>query len=195
MIPMRLAGIVKKYDQHGGNFVDSQYLANAFDNTGKPYQFKTMMKLFSAKQRFFASMNKVISAQLGSQTSGKLEIDTEIYRWDLMNAQEKYARVIENIESSNTAAGINYTTFRIKLDVPYYREPDVLMGEDNEYALEIVGEGQPDGAGTIYTVRLQGDNATQFFPQYLMESGRQFAKVWTSVQSEYNTVYGTQQYS
>lgn len=193
MAPLKLAGI-KHYPDHGGNFVDSTYLGHAFDNVGKPYQFQTMIKLFSAKNRFFSSMQKLVMQQTG-RSNPKLEIDSEIYRWKLANAQEKFARSLENLESGNITPGINGTTFQVKLDVGYYREPDVLMPEDNEYLLEIIGEGRPDGIGTVYTVRIQGDSPVVFMPNSLMNAGKEFSKVTTSIQSELNSKYGTQQYS
>lgn len=183
--------IIKHYDGFGGNFVDSQYLGAAYE-TGKPHVFEnTLQKIFSSKSRFFTG--KMLTGMTGAKPYGTKEIDTEIYRWYLQGAEEKCARILENVESSNTTPGINNTTFRIKLDLDYYAEPDVLMGEDNDFPLEIIGTPEQDGAGYIYTVRLQGDDPTVFFPPYLLEEGREFSKVWTSVASEYNDQFGTQQ--
>jgi hypothetical protein len=61
----------------GGNFIDSQYLGNAFDGMGKPYMFPSYMKIFSAKSRFFTS--KLMLGSFG-QIGGKVEIDDEVYR-------------------------------------------------------------------------------------------------------------------
>jgi hypothetical protein len=115
--------------------------------------------------------------------------------WYLQGSEEKFCRSMENLESASTVVGLNNVTFRIKLDVDYFRQPDVLMGEDNEYALEIIGDGTTDGVGgTVYTVRLQGDNPAQGMASSLLDVGKEFSKVWTTVQSEYNQIYGTQQY-
>jgi hypothetical protein len=102
------------------------------------------MKIFSAKSRFFTS--KLMLGSFG-QIGGKVEIDDEVYRWYLQGSEEKFCRSMENLESASTVVGLNNVTFRIKLDVDYFRQPDVLMGEDNEYALEIIGDGTTDGVG------------------------------------------------
>ena len=184
--------VIKRLDGFGGNFVDSQYLGAAYEEVGKPYLFQnTLMKIFSAQNRFFTS--KPILAMTGAKNDGYMEIDTEIYRWYLHGAEEKCARVVENLESGNTAPGLNHQIIRVKLDLDFYREPDVLMPEDNRYPLEIVGEGIDDGTGTVYSLRLQGDDPTIFLPPSLLEVGKEFSKVWTSVSSEYNDVFGTQQ--
>lgn len=184
--------IIKHYDGFGGNFVDSQYLGAAYD-TGKPHVFQnTLMKIYSSRSRFFHG--KPLLGMTGGKSYGTKEIDTEIFRWYLQGAEEKTARIVENVESGNTTPGIGGQTFRIKLDLDYYANPDVLFGEDNDFPLEIVDGPFQDGAGYIYTVRLQGDDPTVFFPAYLLEVGREFNKVWTSVASEYNERFGTQQY-
>jgi len=129
----------------------------------------------------------------GAKSYGRKEIDTEIYRWYLQGAEEKTARVLENLEASNTTPGINNTTFRVKLDLDYYMRPDVLLPEDPDFPVEIVDGPIQDGAGYIYHLRLQGDDPSVFVPSNLLEVGAEWSKVWTSVASEYNQEFGTQQ--
>jgi hypothetical protein len=184
--------IIKHLDGFGGKNVDSVYLGEAYE-TGKPHVMEGMtMRIFSSKSRFFSS--KLVLGMTGGRANGTKEIDNEIYRWKLQGAEEKFARSVENLESGNATAGINNTEFRIKLDLDYFDAPDVLFGEDNEYPLELTQAGIPDGQGTVYTVRIQGDNPNIFFPNYLLEPGREFNKVWTTVASEANDEFGTQQF-
>lgn len=183
--------VIKHYDGFGGNFVDSQYLGRTYD-TGKPHVFEnTLMKIFSSRNRFFTA--KHLIGMTGGKSYGTKEIETEIYRWYLQGAEEKVARSLGIVDANVTTPGLNNTPFKIKLDLDYYAEPDVLMPEDNDYHLEIIGEGVTDGTGTVYTVRIQGDDPTVFLPTSLLESGKEFKKVWTTVQSEYNEKFGTQQ--
>ena len=42
--------------------------------------------------------------------------------------------------------------------------------------------------------RLQGDNPAQYIPTNLFDAGKEFSKVTTAIQSEYNQVRGTQNY-
>jgi hypothetical protein len=183
--------IIQRYEGFGGNFVDSDYLGASY-KTGAPHVFEnTLAKIYSSKNRFFTG--KPLLGMTGAKTGATVEIESEIFRWALQGAEYKCARVMENLESGVTAPGLNNTTFRVKLDLPFYDSPDVLMGEDPEYPVEIVSKIS-EGTGTIYTLRLQGDDPGRFFPPQYLEVGREFSKVWTSVSSEYNDEFGTQQY-
>lgn len=184
--------IIKRYDGFGGNFIDSQYLGAAYE-TGKPHVFEnTLMRIFSAQSRFFS--NKLVTSMTGGKANGVKEIDNWIYRWKMQGAEAKSARIVENLESSNTTPGLNNTTFRIKLDLDFYAHPDVLFGEDNEYPLQIVDGPFTDGTGSVYVVRIQGDRPDVYVPADMLEVGKEFNKVWTSTQQEFNEFLGTQQY-
>ena len=137
---------------------------------------------------------KLITELTGGKAGGTTEIDTEVYRWRLQGAEEKSARSVENLESSNTAPGLANTTFRIKLDLNYYTAPEVLFSEDNDVPLAIVDGPIADGTGFIYVVRIQNESPAAFLDPKYLDAGREFNKVWTSVQSEYNSIGGGQQY-
>jgi len=184
--------IIKHLDGFGGNFVDSQYLGAAYE-TGKPYVFQnTLTKIFSSRSRFFNG--KFLLSMTGAKAFGTKEIDTEVYRWTLQGAEEKSARSLGQLDTANTLPGLNNTTFRIWLDLDYFARPDVLLSEDNDYPLAIKDGPIPYGGGFVYTVQIQGDLPDTYLPVYLLEAGREFDKSWTSTQSEYNDVFGTQQY-
>jgi len=170
--------IIKRYDGFaptGNSAVDSIYLGAAYE-TGKPYVFQNQItKIFSSYSQMFKG--KLLNSMLNGKQATSMEIDKEIFRWRLQGAEEKRARLVENLEASTTAPGLNNTTFRLKLDLDYYAFPDVLFGENPEYPLEIVEGPIPDGTGFIYIVRIQGDNPYVYFPQTLLEVGMEFNKV------------------
>lgn len=176
--------IIKRYDAFGGNFVDSDYLAAAYE-TGKPtYLEGMMMQTYSSQSRF---MNlKPLLNLVGVSSNGGKEIESEIVRWYLRGAEDRDARVIELVETSNTTPGINGTTFRIKLDLDYFHFPDILTPEDNEFPLQIVEGPVPDGTGFVYTVKLVTDNPQLYVDPALLAAGRAFTKVSTAVPAEYN---------
>lgn len=185
--------IIKHYNSWGGNFIDSQYLAAAYE-TGKPHTLEnTLTRIFSAQSRFFSG--KLIASMTGANKGGAKEIDTWVVRWKLQGAEERSARIVENLEASNTTPGINLTHFRIKLDLDYFAHPEVLLGEDNEYPLAIMDGPVPDGTGFIYTVKIQGDNPAVFCPPTMLEVGKEMSKGWTSSQQEANKYFGGQQYA
>lgn len=188
--------IIKHYDGFGGNFIDSQYLGASYDGVGKPHVFQdTLMRIFSSQNRFITNGGKLLVGMTGAKGGiNTMEIDTEIYRWYLQGADYRTGRVVENLDPTNTALGINNTPFKAKLDLNYYAEPDVLLAENNNYALEVVGDPIQDGNAYIYTFRLQGDDMSQYLPSYLLDPGRELSKGWTTIQSEMNSKFGTQQY-
>lgn len=179
---------IKQYEGFGGKFVDSDYLAAAFD-TSKPHMFENLFT------KIYAAMNMFGNKPLLSMISkNKLMIDDEIYRWPLQGSEEKSLRSVEVVETS-TAPGINGTSFKIKLDEDWVSAPEVLMGEDNDYAIRIVNGPIPDGTGFIYECILEEDNPVRYFPVELLAVGKEFCKAWTSVQSEMNDEFGGQYYA
>lgn len=183
--------VIKKLEGFGGNFLDSQYLGAAFE-TGKPEMMEgALMRIYSSRSQFMTT--KPLLGMTGAKNVGTKEISTEMIRWRLAGAEAKFATILENLEDSNTTPGLNNTSFRIKLDLDYFQHPDVLFGPDNEYPLAIQEGPIPDGTGSIYVVKIQGDNPTVYMPPAYMEPGTEYSKVWTSVPSEYNEWFGTQQ--
>lgn len=182
---------IKQYDGFGGSFVDSDYLAAAYD-TGKPHVFDNIFRMV------YTAMNRFSDKPLLGMTRGagnKLMIDDEVYRWYLQGSEEKDLTIIENLESSNTAPGVGGTSFKIKVDEDWVSAPEVLMGENPDYPVRIIDGPIPDGNGFIYEVRLSDDDEARFFPTALLEVGKRFCKAWTEVQSEYNSEFGGQYYS
>lgn len=184
--------IIKQHDSFGGNFIDSDYLAAAYE-TGKPTYLEGMlMKVFSSQSRFFKV--KPLLSLTGVKSNGGKEVDSEMVRWHLQGAEYKCARQVENVEAANTTPGINNSTFRIKLDLDFYHYPDILVSEDNEFQVQIVDGPIADGTGHIYTVRLMTENAQVFINPALLDADRQWSKVSTAVPAEYNEWFGTQQF-
>lgn len=183
----------RKYEGFGGNFFDSDMLASAYD-AGKPHIFdKYMGQLFSSTDRFNGKPLIGMTMARGKM----VEIDNEIYRWKLVGAQEKFLRsveVMDSLDAADAKPGLGRTDFRIKLDEGWYNYPDVIEGEHDDYKLEIVSGPEHDGNGYIYTVRLQTDDFSKYFPSEFLGVGREFSKVWTSVASEFNEDFGTMQF-
>lgn len=185
--------VIRRYDGFGGNYISSQYLGGAYD-VGKPDMLdNTLSTVYAAKSRFFTG--KLLMGMTKGNPIGSKEIETETVRWMLQGAEVRNAVQLINLESGNTAPGLNGTSFRIKLDLNYYAKPDVLMPRDPEFPCEILDGPFSDGDGFVYVVRLQGDDPTRYLPSDNLEVGAEWSKAWTSVQSEGNDVFGTQQYA
>lgn len=184
---------IKHYDGHaGGNFTDSDHLAAAYD-TDKPQVLEqTLAQIYSSTDRFNGKPLLGMTVAKGKT----LEIETDIYRWYLEGSEDKCLRSVENLEraAGNLTPGINKTTFKIKLDEDWFSRPDVIFGEDNDYAIQVVEGPFQDGTGYVYLCTLETDDYSKFIPLELLDAGKEFSKVWTTVQSEMNTDYGTQSY-
>lgn len=182
---------IKHYDGFGGSFVDSDYLAAAYD-TGKPHVFENIFtQVYTAMSRFSDKPLMGMTKSAGNV----LTIDDEIYRYYMQGAEEKDLTILENLEAGNAAPGVGSTTFRIKIDEDWVGAPEVLMTENNEYSVRIVDGPIPDGIGFIYEVRLSDDDEARFVPPALLEAGRRLTKGWTEIQSEFNSEFGGQYYS
>lgn len=190
MATTRTQFAINQYEGFGGNFVDSDMLARAY-NTNQPHVFdNTLAKIFSSSTRF---NGKPLIGMTQAKGNVK-EIDTEIYRWTMQGAEEKVLRSLGNPDPSNTTPGIGRSPFRIWIDENWVAHPDVLMGEDPDRTLEILDGPVQSGTGYIYTVQLQTDDMTKYFDPNLLDSGKEFSKVWTTIASEFNNQFGTQQY-
>lgn len=113
--------------------------------------------------------------------------------WYLQGADYKSAMSLGNPDPSLTVPGINGTDFKIWIDFEIFTSPDVLFPEDNTYPLEIISGPIEYGGGFVYNVRLQGDTPERFLDPSLLDAGRKFDKVWTTLADELNDEYGTQQ--
>lgn len=182
--------IIKRWEGFGGNFVDSDYLAAAYETGAPEYLPGALMKIYSSGSDFFGI--KPFLSLTGKGTAGGTVIESEIVRWRLQGADYRSARVVELIETSNTTPGLNNTTFRVKLDFDYYAYPDVLNCPDNDYNLQVVDKFT-DGTGTIYTVRILTDLPDKFLDPTYLQPGTEWTKVSTAVPSEANRWFGTQQ--
>jgi len=184
---------IKHYEgAQGGNFTDSDHLAAAYD-TDKPQVLEqTLAQIYSSTDRFNGKPLLGMTVAKGKT----LELDTDIYRWYLEGSEDKCLRSVENLEraAGNMTPGIGKTTFKIKLDEDWFSRPDVIFGEDNDFPIQIIEGPFQEGTGYVYTCALETDDYSKFIPLELLDAGKEFSKVWTTVQNEMNTDYGTQSY-
>lgn len=176
----------------GGNNFNSAHLISTY-GMDKPHNLdagRELAQIFSASDRF---ADKPILA--ATEAKGKkVYLTSNQYTWKLRGHLKQKFRVVAVVETS-LRPGEGNTTFRIVLDKGWLKEPDVMIGEHNEYPVEIVGDPVKTGLGWEYTVRLQDENPSASFPVDLLQEGREFQKISTSVVDESNTKYGTIQFN
>lgn len=188
----RNSGQIKlyEYEGFGGNTYDSRHLSN-FYNYGKPYNFgQKMAKMFSASTRF---NNKVLTS-LTMAKGNYHEIDNDIYTWTLPGDDVKILMITDFLESGNTRIGYGNQTFKFALAEGWLSEPDVVMLDDNEVVLEIIGYPVQVGQNWHYEARLQDGNPASFVDSTWLQIGSTVTKISTSVGTELNYKFGTDQY-
>lgn len=177
----------------GGNSFNSTHLVRTYglDRVDdKSLNANGIAELFSATDRY---ADKPMIGM--TEAKGKKEyLTSNQYSWKLRGYMKQVARVTELLETS-ARPGENQLEFVVVLDKPWYKEPDVLMGEDNRFPLEIVGDPSVRGASWVYTLRIQTEDNSYYIPTSLLEVGREFRKVSTSIVDESNTKHGTMQFN
>jgi hypothetical protein len=124
----------------------------------------------------------------------KLALSSRDYTWKLTGHMKQKATVVEVLETTDRP-GQNFQEFKVVLDTDQYKYPDVLIGENEDYPVEIVGKAERAGLGYIYTFVIQTDDPALYFPVDLLQVGKRFHKVSTSVADEMNQDYGTIQFN
>jgi len=178
---------LQEYEGFGGQSFESTHLSRFF-NYDKPHNFGVMVsKMFSSSNQFYYKP----LTDLTESANRVYEVDGDMYRWTMFADDYRKNRVASFLEAGNSRPGWNSQEFKIGLEEGWYRQPDILIGEDNNFMLEVVGTPIQKGTYFEYTVRLHSSNPNDFVdPQYISE-GRYFCKASTSVGMEMNQDYGT----
>lgn len=180
-------------DGWGGNSVNSTHLVRTY-GLDKPHDLSlnatNIAQLFSATDRYKDKPMVGMTEAKGK----KIYLTSNQYTWKLRGHQKQALRVTSVVETSTTP-GANRQPFKIRLDKGWFKQPDVIHGENNNYPLEVIGEPVQVGLEWEYTVILQDDDDNRSFPVALIQVGREFKKMGTSVGDEMNQDYGTMQFN
>lgn len=189
---IRASGQIKtrEYTGFGGDRFDMKHVGQLF-NYEAPHRFDSYIaKIYSSSDRFDAKM--FTGATLAK---GKFkEIMQDRYTWMLEDDDEKAFTVMAFVEGSNAAPCWNNSTCRLILDEFWMKEPDVIIGNDNNFPLEIVGTPTPYQGYAMYTVRLQDGDPDATLPIDLLQVGQIFRKQSSSVGTDNNQIWGTTQF-
>lgn len=146
----------------------------------KPHVFEGKMnQLFSAQNYY--SDNPISS--IAWTTGAEMTIGSNEWEWSLVGATEKPLVVVENVEpESNTTPGQGKTTFKIKLDENWFVAGDVITPgtAGQKYQCRIMEDPQRHGNGWVYNVRLVTDDFQAFLPVALLQTGQQWAKLYST---------------
>lgn len=160
----------------------------------KPEVFESKFnQLFSAQNYYSDNSFSSICMAMGAEK----EISSNEWEWNLRGASTRPLVVIENVEPiSNIALGQGKVTFKIKLDENWFVAGDVITPgtSGQKFQCRVQEEPQRHGNGWVYTVRLVSDDFQAFVPQVYLQTGQQWAKMY-STYGEADHQDGSTQYS
>lgn len=175
-----------------GNSFNATHLAYTY-GVGRPHDLdavaandRNMAKLFSATDMF---KNKPLLGILNVKQT-PLELSSDRFTWKMLGSDYREVQVVNYINPVSRPGHRN-TTFDVVLESDQYDLADVLLSEDENYPMEIVSKEPYGTDGTKYTLILQTSNENDFIPPYLLEKGRLFVCMSTSVTDEMNKRFGS----
>ena len=170
--------LIIKEMEWNANMTEQSHLGKAL--LAKPHRLVGEMdKLFSAQNYY--SDNPISSTLMGSPRTEETIAATE-WEWELKGANTRPLVVIANVEpTTNVTPGKFRKTFKIKLDENWYLPGDVIFpGTSNKkYQVRIQNQGQKQGDGTVYTVRMNSDDPQAFMPVKYLKPGQQWGKLFS----------------
>lgn len=172
--------------------ITSAHLHNAF-GINQPHMLNTgYARIFSSTSMYY---DKPMIGMTEAKGNIKL-LRNKIYRWRLSGDMHQKLRSVRNVVT-DPRPGINHSIFEIVLDKPWFKRPDIIQGEDNQYRLRVESD-KPVKLGPNaykYEVQLVTNNPSEFFPTALLEENREFNKVSSAVADESNQDFGGFQFS
>jgi len=161
------------------NFTEMNHLGSAF--MAEPHKFDSVLTRVFTASRLADNPLTAMTKGMGKTS----EIESFEWEWELMGSSSRPLVVIENFESSASAAagnttnpGIAGTEFRIKVDEDWWKPGDVVT-PDKKYLCRIQREPVADGDGYIYFMRLVTDDNSLFLDPDYMKVGTQWTKYFS----------------
>lgn len=159
----------------------------------------TRPEVFEGKMTQLFTSQRYSDNPLTTMLSGKSEktINTSEWEWPMRGASSRPLVIIENVEpAANTTPGKMKTSFRIKLDEDWFVPGDIIHpGTSNKrYQVRVQSQPQRHGKGFIYEVKGMWDDPQMFLPLQYLDSGIQWAKLFSQY-GEASEQSGSTQYS
>lgn len=127
---------------------------------------------------------------------GTKELDTDSdYEWMLKGDDRKAINIVSFSASNTTYPGLNKSIFTIELDEKYFQLSDVLIFDNREYQVRIMGEPTANGINWLYEVQLMTGDGTLFVPPALLAQGKRVSKIFSAQERTLNRTYGSTNFS
>lgn len=112
------------------------------------------------------------------------------YEWFLKGDDRKAINIVSYSASNMNKPGIGLSEFTIELAEKYFAYTDIIIFDDREYQVRIMGEPESNGVNWNYRVMLTGSNTATFVPPALLAAGKRVSKLYSSQESTLGRDYG-----
>lgn len=102
------------------------------------------------------------------------------YDWRLIGDLERPITVLRNLNDGGSTPGLYGQTFRVVLAEKEFASGEVLIPDNRDYSVIVVGDAIQDGDGFIYTLQLINPDPAAFMPPALIAAGKEFSKDYSA---------------
>jgi len=102
------------------------------------------------------------------------------YDWRLAGDLERPISVVRNLGDGSTTPGLNGQTFRVVLAEKEFVSGEVLIPDNRDYPVIVIGDAVQDGDGFIYTFQLINPDLAAYMPPELIAAGKEFSKDYSA---------------
>lgn len=133
---------------------------------------------------------KSLDSLLTKVGTKEMPTDTD-YEWFLKGNDRKAVNIVSFSSADLTRPGANFTIFTLTLDEKFFGISDLLIFDNREYQVRIMGEPIPNGVNFDYPVQIVANDSTLFIPVAQLAAGNRVSKLYSPQERTLNKTYGT----
>lgn len=169
---MNVNGLQLYQGKKFAGLTDTNHLANAF-LTEPEMVNNTLSFVFGYKY------NNPLSLFTGGLGKTRM-LNNRQYDWRLIGDLERPIKVIRNLGDGGSTPGLYGQTFRVVLAEKEFASGEVLIPDNRDYSVIVIGDAVQDGDGFIYTFQLVNPDDQAFMPPALLAAGKEFSKDYSA---------------
>lgn len=169
---MNVNGLQLYQGKKFAGLTESNHLANAF-LTEPEMVNNTLSFVFGYKY------NNPLSLFTGGLGKTRMLTNRE-YDWRLIGDLERPIKITRVLSEIGSTPGLYNQIFRIVLAEKEFASGEVLIPDNRDYPVLVVGDPIQDGVDFIYTVQLVNPDPAAFMPPALLAVGKEFSKDYSA---------------
>jgi len=107
-------------------------------------------------------------------------ISNRQFSWRLMGELERPVSIVRNLGDGGSTPGLYNQPFRVVLEEKDFVSGEVLIPDNRDYPVIVIGDPQQDGDGFIYTLKLLSPDPARFMDPALLVYGKMFSKDYSA---------------